>query len=130
MAEKKCASRFCIQFNEHDVQHQQVMDVLNAQGRHKAQFIAAAILHYINCQEAINILQNEAGLRHTIEAIVFETLEKHKGSSAGRPSLFAADKPQKKIRQPSEISATIDSLGEETLNTIQDSLAAFRSVEK
>ena len=75
MEKKKSASRFCIQFNEQDPHHQQVMDILNAQGRHKAQFIAAAILHYINCSERPAVLQDVAGLRKVIEMIVLEALE-------------------------------------------------------
>ena len=75
MAEKKSASRFCIQFNEQDAHHQQVMDILNAQGRHKAQFIATAILHYIHCGETPNIPQDDTRLRQTVESIVQEVLE-------------------------------------------------------
>ena len=80
--EKEKRLAICVQFNEQDPHHQQVMDILNAQGRHKAQFIAAAILHYINCSERPVVLQDVAGLRKVIEMIVLEALEKHGGVSA------------------------------------------------
>lgn len=130
MAEKKSISRFCIQFNEHDIHHQQVMNILNAQGRHKAQFIAAAVLHYINCGEAPAIPLDDARLRQTVEAVVLEVLEKRGGTSAKQLTLPAADRPPRKIRHTSEISTNIEKLDEETLATIQDSLAAFRSIGK
>lgn len=57
------------------------MNILNAQGRHKAQFIAAAVLHYINCGEAPAIPLDDARLRQTVEAVVLKVLEKHGGTS-------------------------------------------------
>lgn len=128
MEKKKSASRFCIQFNEQDPHHQQVMDILNAQGRHKAQFIAAAILHYINCSERPAVLQDVTGLRKVIEMIVLEALEKHGGVSAKENFPPTEKRLQGKTRQSSEISTNIEKLDEDTFSAIQDSLAAFRSI--
>lgn len=75
MAEKKCASRFCIKFNEHDSRHLQVIEILEAQGRHKAQYVANAVLHYINCNNTPAVPQDDAVLRQAVEAMVAEYIK-------------------------------------------------------
>lgn len=50
-AEKRTPSRFSIKFNEGDPQAQVVMEILNASGRKKAQYIVTAVIHYLNCKE-------------------------------------------------------------------------------
>lgn len=127
VAEKKSASRFCIQFNTNDTHHQQVIDILNAQGRHKAQYIATAILHYINCRETPAIPQDDTRFRQTIEAVVLEILEKHSETSAKQFPLGTAKTPPPKMRRPSE--ANMEQLDDETLDAIRDSLATFRSLD-
>ena len=52
MAEKKDPGKFTVRFNICDPQHKAVVDLLNQQGRSKAQFLTNAGLHYINCTEA------------------------------------------------------------------------------
>lgn len=52
MAEKKDPGKFTVRFNICDPQHKAVVDLLNQQGRSKAQFLTNAVLHYINCTEA------------------------------------------------------------------------------
>ena len=55
MADKKDPGKFTVRFNIHDPQHQTVVALLNQQGRNKAQFLASAVLHYINCKEICEI---------------------------------------------------------------------------
>ena len=55
MADKKDPGKFTVRFNIHDPQHQTVVALLNQQGRNKAQFLASAVLHYINCKETPNL---------------------------------------------------------------------------
>ena len=55
MAEKKSLYRFTIGFNPGDPSHRQVAELLNRQGRRKAQFLVNAILHYIHCPETPEI---------------------------------------------------------------------------
>ena len=47
MGEKKKPGRFTLQFNMEDPQQRMAAELLEQQGRHKAQFIATAILSYI-----------------------------------------------------------------------------------
>ena len=51
MAQKNNPMRFTVQFSPGDPCHQQTVDILNQQGRRKAQFIVNAVMHYINCSE-------------------------------------------------------------------------------
>ena len=129
MAKKKSISRFCIQFNEQDAHHQQVVDILNAQGRHKAQFIATAILHYIHCWETPIIAQDDTRLRQTVESIVQEVLERCDGISKMQHSLPSEEVPLRKIHRSAGISTNMEKLDNETLSAIRDSLSAFRSLE-
>ena len=47
MTDKKDPGKFTIRFNICDPQHKAVIDLLNRQGRSKAQFLVSAVLHYI-----------------------------------------------------------------------------------
>ena len=55
MADKKNPGRFTIQFNPGDPKQLSVSELLEQQGRHKAQFITNAVLHYIHCPETPEI---------------------------------------------------------------------------
>ena len=47
---KKDIYKFTIQFSGGDPQHQQVAEILNQQGRRKAQFLVNTVLHYIHAR--------------------------------------------------------------------------------
>lgn len=49
---KKDPCRYTIRFQGHLPEHQYVMDILDAQGRRKAEYIVKAILHYSNSAES------------------------------------------------------------------------------
>lgn len=48
MGDKKDPGKFTIRFNVADPQQQAVADLLNRQGRHKAQFITNAVMLYVH----------------------------------------------------------------------------------
>ena len=75
MADKKDPGKFTVRFNIHDPQHQTVVALLNQQGRNKAQFLASAVLHYINCKETPN-LQVPPVDPKILEKIIVSILEK------------------------------------------------------
>ena len=75
MADKKDPGKFTVRFNIHDPQHQTVVALLNQQGRNKAQFLASAVLHYINCKETPN-LQVPPVDPETLEKIIVSILDK------------------------------------------------------
>ena len=64
MGEKKKPGRFTLQFNMEDPQQRMASDLLEQQGRHKAQFIASAILSYIQHPRAPVIRLERRKLRH------------------------------------------------------------------
>lgn len=53
--EKKDPGKFTVRFNMADPQQKAVIDLLNQQGRYKAQFLTSAILHYVQCLETPDI---------------------------------------------------------------------------
>ena len=82
MAYKKDPGKFTVRFNIHDPQHQTVVALLNQQGRNKAQFLASAVLHYINCKETPN-LQVPPVDPETLEKIIVSILEKRDKQKRG-----------------------------------------------
>lgn len=82
MADKKDPGKFTVRFNIHDPQHQTVVALLNQQGRNKAQFLASAVLHYINCKETPN-LQVLPVDPETLEKIIVSILEKRDKQKRG-----------------------------------------------
>ena len=88
MADKKDPGKFTVRFNIHDPQHQTVVALLNQQGRNKAQFLASAVLYYINCKETPNP-QAPPINPETLEKIIVSILEKRDKQKRG------GDVPQK-----------------------------------
>lgn len=74
MSEKKDICRFTIQFNPTDPCHQKVIELLNSQGRSKAQFIANAIIHYLHCAQTPDIPQNSTV---NIKALIVEAVNQY-----------------------------------------------------
>lgn len=74
MSQKKVICRFTIQFNPADPCHQKVIELLNSQGRSKAQFIANAITHYIHCSQTPNIPQN---ISYNIKDMIVEAVNQY-----------------------------------------------------
>ncbi len=77
MADKKSPGRFTLNFNVEDPKQLAVVNILNRQGRTKAQFITEAILHYMNCPEspAIDIpspQMDEERIRQIVRALLKE----------------------------------------------------------
>ena len=49
---KKDPGKFTVRFNIADPRQREVIDLLNRQGRFKAQFLANAVQHYVHCDGA------------------------------------------------------------------------------
>lgn len=121
MADKKDPGKFTVRFNIHDPQHQTVVALLNQQGRNKAQFLASAVLHYINCKETPN-LQVLPVDPETLEKIIVSILEKRDKQKRGggvpqrTEKISPAEVPQAKEESENwfgsagEVSAILDSL--------------------
>ena len=74
MPQKKDIGKFTIQFNPIDPCHQRVIELLNSQGRRKAQFIANAITHYIHCSQTPDIPQD---ISYDIKDMVVEAVNQY-----------------------------------------------------
>lgn len=72
--EKKGPGKFTVRFNMADPQQKAVIDLLNQQGRYKAQFLSSAILHYVHCPETPDIRSAAAVDSTEIERIVRHVL--------------------------------------------------------
>ena len=70
MTEKKEPGKFTVRFNAADPQQRTVIELLNQQGRYKAQFLTSAILHYVHCTETPDIRGVPAVNSEEIEHIV------------------------------------------------------------
>lgn len=60
-----------------DPQHKAVVDLLNQQGRSKAQFLTNAVLHYINCTEAPELHVPTVLDKKFLEGQIRTILEEH-----------------------------------------------------
>ena len=71
---KKDEYRFTIQFSPTDSRHRPVVEILNRQGRRKAQYLVNAVLCYENGPEAATSNQSSSVNYQMIEAIVNQIL--------------------------------------------------------
>ena len=94
MTDKKDPGKFTIRFNICDPQHKAVIDLLNRQGRSKAQFLVSAVLHYINCKETPEVsvpVPNQAALEEMILAILTKNQSYLKKQPEPKPSTAQQD---------------------------------------
>ena len=94
MTDKKDPGKFTIRFNICDPQHKAVIDLLNRQGRSKAQFLVSAVLHYINCKETPEVsvpVPNQAALEEMILAILAKNQSYLKKQPEPKPSTAQQD---------------------------------------
>jgi len=123
MAQKNNPMRFTVQFSPGDPCHQQTVDILNQQGRRKAQFIVNAVMHYINCSETPDV--NPASIDTAlIEGIVRRLLsEQIKTERTGSPEQL-----QRKVHKSESISIkeAEDTIGAEGMAAIMQTMAGFR----
>lgn len=129
MAGKKNPSRFTIQFNARDPQQQAAAEYLERMGRHKAQFLTSAILHYINCPEAPNMLQVSLPSRAELEELILSVLQKQEVP----PTVIStATKQPTQPEKLDEVEGSIQThtdvpLGDEEMAAILRTLSAFQS---
>lgn len=125
---KKDKCKFTIQFSSADTHHLQAVEILNAQGRRKAQFITNAILHYINCTETPAIPQQAPALLDyaAIEAIVYKILQsKDKEVQAPEPERPTAKRKPVKSEEINFDDAAKE-IGEDAFAAIKNSMESFR----
>lgn len=133
MAGKKEPGRFTIGFNAADPAHQAVVELLNRQGRRKAQFIVNAVQHYIHCPETSDIPQFAPVDSQMIRNIVMEILSQGDGReyevrSFNQQTEYPAASAEKEMATETGgvLDGMEDLIGAEAMATIADTLAAFR----
>lgn len=122
---KKDIYKFTIQFSSGDPQHQQVAEILNRQGRRKAQFLVNTVLHYIHCSETPDIPQQPPVNTDAIETIVRRIMEE---SSHETIRQDARQMPEKKTVKSEEIAFddAAELLGEDGMAAVRNTIASFR----
>jgi hypothetical protein len=125
--DKKNYGRFCIQFNVADPRHLQVIELLEQQGRHKAQFIAESVLQAVAGSETQTAPpMNPAALKQTVEALVKAYLRKEQT----QPFQTEKEAPSVATRLPGSVGIgseqNTDFSDSDMLAAIQDSVLAFR----
>ena len=81
MDEKKDPGKFTVRFNAADPQQRTVIELLNQQGRYKAQFLTSAILHYVHCSETPDIRGVPAVGSEEIENMIRKVLAQQQNTS-------------------------------------------------
>ena len=127
MTEKKEVCKFTIQFNPADSQHAQTIDILNQQGRRKAQFITNAVMHYLHCSNAPEIPQPALIDTVTVETIVRRIMEEQsKSLPAAKEDV--KEKPKRSVPKTESIryDEAAELLGEDGVAAIANTMAMFR----
>ncbi len=133
MGAKKNRERFSIKFNENDPAHAAVIRLLEKQGPHsKAQFLVNAVLHYINCPEAPEVVIPQETDRTAIEKIVMEILNRREKTSqttadTGRGAERAWEQGRRKPEKKADGEQPQEEMDEMTFALIADTMSAFRS---
>lgn len=121
---KKNPYRFNLQFDRNDPNHQEVVEILTAEGRRRAQFVVNAILHYKYCENSTNIGidQNKLLLRR-IEEVVKTTVE----DSLKKVQLKTVQTPEQKkpLRRSAEISMEDIEIDGKDAESVMRSLGSF-----
>lgn len=121
---KKDIYKFTIQFSSGDPQHQQVAEILNRQGRRKAQFLVNTVLHYIHCSETPDIPQQPVNT-DAIETIVRRIMEEYSEKPTRQD---VKQTPEKKTVKSEEIAFddAAELLGEDGMAAVRNTIASFR----
>lgn len=126
MAEKKNPGRFTIQFNPGDPKQLSVSELLEQQGRHKAQFITNAVLHYIHCPETPEIPEPQTIDRNLLEQLVMDILKRQSGEVHNAPrneEPVPVFEPEPILEVPTELEKLF---GKEGISAIASTLSAFQ----
>ena len=125
---KKSPGRFTLQFNLDDPHQSMAADILNRQGRSKAQFLTSAVLHYINCPETPDYQPPAPAFPvEELERLVVEILNRRTGAvpmpeESVEPQMGEVV-PKRTYLLPAEGAA----FNQEDLSAIAHTLAAFRT---
>ena len=129
MPEKKDPGRFTIRFNYDDPMQKSVVELLNQQGRLKAQFLTGAVLHYIHCPETPELRPVPVLDKAEIEKIVLAILDgrypQPQPTLGDAPSVVEQLKevPAPNSRMPEDL---LELFGPDGMAAITNTVAAFQ----
>lgn len=129
VAEKKAPFKFTIQFSPGDPHHRQVAELLNDQGRRKAQFIVNAVMHYVNCKETPEISAPASLDYAAIEKAVLQILEQQISHSEPKSAERTHPSEEQQTKRTSDgirFNNASDALGPDGIDAIMNSLAAIQ----
>lgn len=126
MGAKKNPGRFTLHFNLEDPQQRTVSELLEQQGRHKAQFITSAVLLYIQCPKP---QESDKGLpaidEAALEQMMLTIIEKHPQFAT-----VLSGTPVKTEEPPAQaVPATgiwNSPIGDDAMKAISETLTAFQ----
>ncbi len=127
MTEKKNPGRFTLHFNLEDPQQRTVSELLEQQGRHKAQFITSAVMLYIQCPKPQSYDGEPSAIDEAeLERMLLSIMEKHPEFA------LAAHSDSPKSEGPTGQSAPAakpweSTMGNDALKAIADTLTAFQT---
>ena len=114
-----------MQFNMKDPQQRMVSELLEQQGRHKAQFIASAVLSYIQCPNPQGYGSDPPAIDEaTLERMLLTIMEKHPRFAASNAPLGTDETPEPAASAKAPWKAPMD---DDALKAITDTLAAFQT---
>lgn len=123
---KKEPYKFTIQFNGGDPSHIQIAEMLNQQGRRKAQFLVNAVMHYIHCSETPDIPQPTVLDIDAIEQIVIRIM-KEQSVNNGKSKTITRTVEKRPIKSEEiDFGDTVEILGEDGVAAIAKTMANFR----
>lgn len=126
--EKKDPGKFTVRFNPADPQQRTVIELLNQQGRYKAQFLTSAILHYVHCSETPDIMGALTAGSREIERIVRNVLAQQQAALPQEPvqrASGASDPWEESANTPPPITSQ-EEAEEAERDAIFKTLDAFR----
>lgn len=127
MPDKKDPGRFTLHFNIEEPRQGAVVNILNRQGRKKAQFITDAILHYMNWPESPSVETSPAQVdEERVKQIVRSLLQEQTSHTPQPPAPSPAEGLNLTEDIPSADTVTgAGPFGEQELAAIAKTIAAF-----
>lgn len=130
MADKMQPGRFTIRFNINDPQQQAAVEILNRMGRQKAQFIAQALTHYMECKCHPQVENQTTWDERALEQAILSVLSRHpEFIPSGQDEETTAVQEALQIGRTEEPSSNQNgSMTKESLSAISKTLSAFRNL--
>ena len=118
---------FTLVFNPENPLHVKCVDILNRQGRSKSQFIAAAVVHYVDCNHipASSLVQDQQ-LEELIARVVRKTIKEAGAVQVQIQHPPVSQNPAPVMPQPMQVLPRVEDLTDGDASALLDGLDVFR----